>query len=75
MHTTSSPPVSTRGGQRSASIEPQHLLLALLNQDDGSTTSLLQRTGVNGAGLKGRLVKALDRLPRCRATAASVGRA
>ena len=24
-------------------IEPQHLLLALLNQEDGSTASLLQR--------------------------------
>ena len=36
-------------------IEPQHLLLALLNQDDGSTTSLLQRACVNGAGLKAAL--------------------
>ncbi|WP_374265502.1 ATP-dependent chaperone ClpB [Zoogloea sp.] len=45
-------------------IEPQHLLLALLNQDDGSTASLLQRAGVNGAGLKAALVKALDRLPK-----------
>ena len=45
-------------------IEPQHLLLALLNQDDGSTTSLLQRTGVNAAGLKAALTKALDRLPK-----------
>ena len=26
-------------------IEPQHLLLALLNQDDGSTSSLLGRAG------------------------------
>ena len=41
-------------------IEPQHLLLALLNQDDGSTTSLLQRAGVNGAGLKAALGKALE---------------
>ena len=45
-------------------IEPQHLLLALLNQDDGSTASLLQRAGVNGAGLKAALVKALERLPK-----------
>ena len=45
-------------------IEPQHLLLALLGQDDGSTSSLLQRAGVNGAGLKAALVKALDRLPK-----------
>ncbi len=45
-------------------IEPQHLLLALLNQDDGSTASLLQRAGVNGAGLKTALTKALTRLPK-----------
>jgi len=45
-------------------IEPQHLLLALLNQDDGSTASLLQRAGVNGAALKTALGKALERLPK-----------
>ena len=33
-------------------IEPQHLLLALLQQDDGGTTSLLQRAGVNVGALK-----------------------
>jgi ATP-dependent Clp protease ATP-binding subunit ClpB len=45
-------------------IEPQHLLLALLNQDDGSTGSLLQRAGANVAGLKSALAKAMERLPR-----------
>jgi len=45
-------------------IEPQHLLLALLNQDDGSTTSLLARAGVNVAALKGALDKAIGRLPK-----------
>jgi len=45
-------------------IEPQHLLLALLNQEDGSTLSLLQRAGVNVGGLKVSLTKALDRLPK-----------
>ena len=45
-------------------IEPQHLLLALLNQDDGGTASLLQRAGANVAPLKVALTKALDRLPK-----------
>ena len=36
-------------------IEPQHLLLALLNQEDGSTASLLQRAGANVGGLKAAL--------------------
>ncbi len=45
-------------------IEPQHLLLALLNQEDGGTTSLLARAGVNVGGLKTALTKALERLPK-----------
>ncbi|HEY8856735.1 MAG TPA: ATP-dependent chaperone ClpB [Rugosibacter sp.] len=45
-------------------IEPQHLLLALLNQDDGGTVSLLARAGVNVASLKAALDKALERLPK-----------
>ncbi|MBS1131863.1 MAG: ATPase, central region:Clp, terminal [Proteobacteria bacterium] len=45
-------------------IEPQHLLLALINQDDGGTTSLLSRAGVNVPGLKRDLEQALTRLPQ-----------
>ncbi|KXB32317.1 ATP-dependent chaperone ClpB [Dechloromonas denitrificans] len=45
-------------------IEPQHLLLALLQQDDGGTTSLLARAGVNVPGLKRDLEQALTRLPQ-----------
>ena len=45
-------------------IEPQHLLLALLEQDDGGTASLLQRAGANVAPLKVALAKAIERLPK-----------
>lgn len=45
-------------------IEPVHLLLALLNQDDGSARSLLQRAGVNIVSLTNGLKSALDRLPK-----------
>ncbi|HET9625851.1 MAG TPA: Clp protease N-terminal domain-containing protein, partial [Kofleriaceae bacterium] len=45
-------------------IEPQHLLLALLNQEDGGTTSLLARAGVNTGGLAAALQKAIGRLPK-----------
>jgi len=45
-------------------IEPQHLLLALLNQEDGGTTSLLQRAGVNVPPLRKALDAAIDRLPQ-----------
>ncbi len=45
-------------------IEAQHLLLALINQDDGGTSSLLARAGVNVPALKKDLGQALTRLPR-----------
>src|SRR3954467_14605197 len=53
-------------------IEPQHLLFALLNQEDGSTSSLLAKSGVNVAGLKGGLKNALDRLPKVEGTGGEV---
>ncbi|SFV08528.1 ATP-dependent chaperone ClpB [Pseudoduganella namucuonensis] len=45
-------------------IEPVHLLTALLNQDDGSARSLLQRAGVNVNGLVNALKSSLERLPK-----------
>ncbi len=45
-------------------IEPTHLLLALLEQQDGSTTSLLARSGVNVQALKTALRQAVERLPK-----------
>ena len=45
-------------------IDSLHLLQALLNQDDGSSRSLLQRAGVNVSGLIGQLKNATDRLPK-----------
>ncbi|PAS93896.1 MAG: ATP-dependent chaperone ClpB [Candidatus Dactylopiibacterium carminicum] len=45
-------------------IEPQHLLSALLAQDDGGTASLLTRAGANVPALKAALENAIDRLPQ-----------
>ncbi|MBV6476843.1 MAG: Chaperone protein ClpB [Rhodocyclaceae bacterium] len=53
-------------------IEPQHLLLALLRQDDGGTASLLQRAGVNVPPLKAALEKAVARLPKVEGTGGEV---
>jgi ATP-dependent Clp protease ATP-binding subunit ClpB len=53
-------------------IEPQHLLLALLNQNDGGTSSLLARAGVNVPGLKRDLEQALTRLPQVQGHAGDV---
>jgi ATP-dependent Clp protease ATP-binding subunit ClpB len=53
-------------------IEPVHLLLALLGQDDGSTRSLLQRVGVNINGLTNALKGGLERLPKVTGTGGEV---
>ena len=45
-------------------IEPQHLLLALINQDEGGTTSLLARAGVNVPALRKDLELANKNLPQ-----------
>ncbi|HEY5802034.1 MAG TPA: Clp protease N-terminal domain-containing protein, partial [Burkholderiaceae bacterium] len=45
-------------------MEPLHLVLALLNQEDGGARSLLQRAGVNVGGLAQSLKGALERLPK-----------
>ena len=45
-------------------IEPQHLLLALINQEDGATTSMLARAGVATPRLKSALENAIKHLPK-----------
>ena len=45
-------------------IEPAHVLLALLDQQGGSTAPLLTRTGVNVPTLRQRLSATLDKLPK-----------
>jgi ATP-dependent Clp protease ATP-binding subunit ClpB len=51
-------------------IEPPHLLLALLQQEDGSTASLLARAGVNVQALKAALSRLSAVCRRSRDTAA-----
>jgi ATP-dependent Clp protease ATP-binding subunit ClpB len=49
-------------------IEPVHLLVALLGQEDGGARSLLQRAGVNVTSLQTALRSALERLPKVSGT-------
>jgi len=51
-------------GNDNPSIEAQHLLAALLNQQDGGTQSLLSRAGVNIEPLKSGLQQAITKLPK-----------
>ncbi len=51
-------------GLDATQIEPQHLLMALLEQEDGGTKPLLQRAGVNVGKLEKDLKASIERLPR-----------
>ncbi|MEC5400171.1 ATP-dependent chaperone ClpB [Uliginosibacterium sp. H1] len=51
-------------GHDSQYIEPQHLLLALLQQEDSGAGPLLARAGVNVPPLKAALDRAIDNLPQ-----------
>jgi len=55
---------SLANGHDNQMIEPQHLLLALLQQEDGGTSSLLAQAGANVQALKAALDQAVDRLPK-----------
>lgn len=59
-------------GQDHAYIEPVHLLLALLQQEDGVTVSLLQRCRANVAPLRDALKNSLQRLPKIEGTGGEV---
>src|SRR5258706_8901566 len=51
-------------GNDNGFIEPQHLLAALLAQEDGGTTSLLARAGVAVPRLQTALKASIERLPK-----------
>ncbi len=53
-------------------IEPQHVLLALVQQADGGTASLLGRAGANVPALRGALTQAIERLPKVEGTGGEV---
>ena len=59
-------------GHDNAYIEPQHLLLALLEQEEGGTSSLLGRAGVNVPPLRTALKKSIEALPKVESTAGEI---
>jgi ATP-dependent Clp protease ATP-binding subunit ClpB len=60
-------------GNDNGFIEPQHLLSALLSQEDGGTASLLSRAGVNVPPLKSALTKTIGRLPKVEGQGGEIG--
>jgi ATP-dependent Clp protease ATP-binding subunit ClpB len=53
-------------------IEPEHLLLAMLRQQDGGTRSLLTRAGVNATGLEKLAEAMINKLPQVQGTGGDV---
>ncbi|HEX2567150.1 MAG TPA: Clp protease N-terminal domain-containing protein, partial [Burkholderiales bacterium] len=53
-------------------IEPQHLLLALLNQEDGGVAGLISKAGGNPGALKKELGASVGRLPKVEGTPGEV---
>jgi len=53
-------------------IEPQHLLTALLEQQDGGAASLIAKAGGNTGALKKALAESLGRIPKVEGTAGEV---
>ncbi len=47
-------------------IEAAHVLLALIDQQGGSTKPLLSQSGVNVSALRTRLAEAIDKMPKVR---------
>ncbi len=52
--------------------EPEYILTALLNQEDGSSRSLLQRAGVNVGDMANALKASQERLPKVSGTGGQV---
>ncbi len=59
-------------GRDHQQIEPQHLLLALLNQDDGGVASLISQAGGNPHALKQALTRGIRGLPKVEGTPGEV---
>src|SRR5262245_30234503 len=53
--------LAARNGQQT--IEPEHLILALLEQEGGVAATMLEKSGVNVASLRDRVQKEVARLP------------
>ena len=59
-------------GRDHQQIEPQHLLLALLDQEDGGVAGLISKAGGNVNSIKKNLHQTLDSLPKVQGTPGEV---
>ena len=59
-------------GNDNAYIEPCHLLLAMLNEDNSTIASVLAKSGVNILPLKQELKNLVDKLPKVSGTGGEI---
>ena len=59
-------------GKDNPYLEPQHLLLALMDQQDSATASILSKAGVNVQPLREALKASIERLPKVQGAAGEV---
>src|SRR5258706_14373609 len=59
-------------GRDHQQIEPQHLLLALLNQEDGAVAGLVSKAGGNVISIRKNLLLLLESLPKVQGTPGEV---
>ena len=59
-------------GRDHQQIEPAHLLLALLDQEDGGVAGIIAKAGGNAGSLKKNLLQAVDSLPKVQGTPGEV---
>src|SRR5579885_400441 len=53
-------------------VEPEHVLLAMLDQEDGGIAGLVAKAGGNAPLLKKNLVQSIEKLPRVEGTPGEV---
>ncbi len=59
-------------GRDHQQVEPQHLLLALLDQEDGGVAGLISKAGGNVNSFRKNLLQSLDSLPKVQGTPGEV---
>ena len=60
-------------GRDHGAIEPQHLMLSLLDQQGGSIGPILEQAGVDAAALRATLMAAVNELPRLKQATGEIG--
>ena len=64
---------SLAGERHHSAIEPVHIFLSLLEQDEGLVPRIIQKIGAQPAAIHAELIRALDHLPRASQPASAIG--